>query len=77
MCECGAIRDERAAVDDEGGGSGALCATGADDVEGALIAGKDRRVFRRIGKFRAVPTVGKHACLARLWRRLSLFPSQA
>jgi hypothetical protein len=40
MCECGAIRDERPAVDADGGGN-ALCGTGVDadgveDVEGFM-----------------------------------------
>jgi hypothetical protein len=41
MCECGAIRDERPAVDADGGGN-ALCGTGVDadgveeDVEGFI-----------------------------------------
>lgn len=38
MCECGAIRDARAADVVEGGGS-ALCATGAEDVDADMKEG--------------------------------------
>lgn len=36
MCECGAILDERAEDDADGGGS-ALCGTGADEFEAILL----------------------------------------
>ena len=43
ICECGAIRDARAAEVVDGGGN-ALCATGADDVDADM---KGRRIGRR------------------------------
>lgn len=38
ICECGAIREERAADAVDGGGK-ALCATGAEDVEAMVSVG--------------------------------------